>query len=119
MSIIQLALGFGLGMGFLAIVHEVCRWDRERRVAGQLGAAAAAPAAEPARGRHRSDDTLGIASNAFAAGLAARDTGPVSADPADYGWQRPSTMIPMPQDVPVWQETWAPEDLDDEAGVPA
>ena len=60
----------------------------------------------------------------FAAGLAARDSGPVSTDPADFGWTRPSAMIPMPQaeedpgprprhaaylpDVPVLPETWAP-----------
>ena len=95
MNAVALVLGFGLGAGFLAIVHEVCRWDASRRLAAGLVAGDKAAAAAPAaRGRHRSDDTLDIAGNAFRAGLAARDAGPVSTDPADHAWQRPSTMIP-------------------------
>jgi hypothetical protein len=108
-NVVALVLGAGLGAGFMAIVHEVCRWDAERR---RLNAALAAVAAEPAPallapeapeapdvapGRHRrgeDTDILDMRARSFAAGLAARDTGPVSTDPADHGWQRPSTMIP-------------------------
>ena len=55
-QIVLLVLGFGLGMGLMAIVHEACRWDGERRrlKADLAAAAAAAPeggAAAP-RGRH-------------------------------------------------------------------
>jgi len=95
-------LGLGLGAGFMAVVHEVCRWDRERRrLAGELAAAAAVPA-----GRHHRGDTLDALAEGWQAGLAAREVTPVTAYPAGHGWQRPSAMVPpgelLPRPLPVW-----------------
>jgi hypothetical protein len=123
-----------LGAGFMAVLHELARWDANRRLAGQLGGQAPAAAAPP--GRHARDD-VDLLGDGFRAGLAARDVAPVTADPAGHGWQRPSTMVPpgellerplpdgppagppygtwrrpaaaIAEDIAVWQHTWAPE----------
>lgn len=50
MNVVALVMGLGLGAGAMAVVHEVCRWDAERRLARRLGrgsSAAAAAAADP------------------------------------------------------------------------
>lgn len=58
MNVVALVMGLGLGAGAMAVVHEVCRWDRERRLARRLGrgqdhvAAQAAPAGRHHRGGH-------------------------------------------------------------------
>ena len=114
-QVLLLVLGFGLGAGAMAIIYEVARWDlARRRLAAELAAAAAPEGAVPVfgdaapdpdhagaqgapAGRHRrgeDTDILDVRAASFAAGLAARGTGPMTADPADHGWQRPSTMIP-------------------------
>lgn len=38
--LLAVALGFGLGMGLMAVVREVLHWDGQRRMAGQIAAAA-------------------------------------------------------------------------------
>jgi hypothetical protein len=86
-------MGLGLGAGAMAVVHEVCRWDRERRVAGGLGrgsSAAAAPA-----GRHRAGDSGELLERLVPDGVAAGS------------WKRPPAAIA--EDIAVWQHTWAPE----------
>lgn len=135
MNVVALVMAASLGAGFMAVLHELARWDANRRLAGQLGGQAPA-AAEPARGRHRGD-SLDHLAEGWQAGLAAREIAPVSADPAGHHWQRPSTMVPpgellerplpdgppdgppygtwrrpaaaIAEDIAVWQHTWAPE----------
>lgn len=42
MNVVALAMAASLGAGFMAVLHELVKWDTNRRLAGRLGAAAAA-----------------------------------------------------------------------------